>query len=193
MTTKLRMHETIENAFIAGLLLTGSVERAEKAILESVKMACPDELYGKALFRRALRHSIDQQMDAECKRKNDLDRAKSILPFELSCVLGLAQPLRSCYVLRILVGLPREVCAWLLHLEILEVDQQTRAAIVELPLVQQRERDHAEKNITRKSIRKGPHLLSGRRRSLRRPFAQPPVSVFTSTKIIQFDRQANNY
>ena len=39
MMMKFKMHETLENAFIAGLLLTGSVERAEAAILESVRMA----------------------------------------------------------------------------------------------------------------------------------------------------------
>jgi hypothetical protein len=194
MRTKLRMQETIENAFIAGLLLTGSVEGAENAILESVRVSCPDDMYGETLFRRALHHSIDQQMDT-AGRQNELDRAKAILPFELRCVMNLSKRLRYCYVLRILVGLPKEVCAWLLHLTISQIDEHTCAAMLALPLIQQEEPRDAEGHTERKIIRKHPGLVFNSRRSFRSKTTNQRmhVPVYTSAKVIQFDRDARNF
>src|SRR5579862_4512223 len=143
MTTRFKIHETLENAFIAGLLLTGSVERAEAAILESVRISCPDDLFSEALFRRTVHYLIEpQKNESTAEQQKDLDRAASILPFELRCVLSLPRDLRYCYVLRVLVGLPREVCAWLLHLNTSQVEERTRAAMLELPLIQQRSEEH---------------------------------------------------
>ena len=40
MTEKLKLHESLENAFIVGLLLTGSIQLAETVVLESVEPPC---------------------------------------------------------------------------------------------------------------------------------------------------------
>ncbi len=193
--TKFRMNETLEDAFIAGLLLTGSVERAETAILESVRMSCPDDLFSESLFRRAVHYSIDQCIELKNKKQSDLDRARSVLPFELRCVLNLSQHLRYCYVLRVLIGLPREVCAWLLHMDTSQVDQHTCAAMVELPLIQQRERCFADVSSTKSFTVKGKDALPGSRRSAhsKQLGQRTPVAFFTSTKIIQFNKQAENF
>jgi len=192
--TKFKMNETLEDAFIAGLLLTGSVERAEAAILESVRMSCPDDLFSESLFRRAVHYSIDQCIELKSKKHNDLDRARSILPFELCCVLNLSQQLRYCYVLRILIGLSREVCAWLLHMDTSQIDQHTCAAMVQLPLIQQRERCfdvRSTKKIaakTKDSMQNSRKVFHGKQLGQR-----TPVAFFTSTKIIQFNKQAENF
>ena len=195
MTTKFKMHETLENAFVAGLLLTGSVQRAESAILESVRMSCPDDLFGKTLFRRAVHYSIDQQIEASAEQEKELAGAASILPFELRCVLNLPRYLRYCYVLRILVGLPREVCAWLLHLDVSQIDQYTCAAMLELPVIQHKERRISEIGSAKRVVTKRTTNSSSVRK-LRRNHAsyshQPPVALFTSTKIIQFNKPTEN-
>ena len=191
MTTKFKMHETLENAFVAGLLLTGSVQRAESAILESVRMSCPDDLFGKTLFRRAVHYSIDQQLEAPTEQEEELARAASVLPFELRCVLILPRHLRYCYVLRILVGLSREVCAWLLHLDVAQVDQHTCAAMLRLPLIQRQEGRISEISSAKRVV-PNRKTSSSSVRKLRRSAApyshQAPVALFTSTKIIQFNK-----
>lgn len=128
----LLIRETIENAFIVGLLLTGSIERTEIAILESVRLSCPDNLFGEKLFRRVIHCSLEMESDFSIKRWTELNHALSILPFELRCVLVLPQDIRHCFVMRILLGLPREVCAWLLHIDIPQVNQRTQTAVLEL-------------------------------------------------------------
>ena len=58
-----------------------------------------------------------------------------MLPVELQHVLHLARNLRHCFVLRLLVGLSRALCAWLLHLETRQIDERTCAAVLELAMV----------------------------------------------------------
>jgi len=194
MTTKLKLHETLENAFIAGLLLTGSIEQAETAVLESVRMTCPDDLFGESLFRRAVHYAIDPQIEVSDKSQKEVDRAASILPFELRCVLKLSKHMRYCYVLRILVGLPREVCAWLLHLDTSQVEQRTCAAMLELPRIQQSEYRVADPKQPRLAIDKIHTSPKARRFSGRRKSdpAQSSVTFFTSAKIIEFNRPVEN-
>jgi hypothetical protein len=195
MMTKFKLHESLENAFIAGLLLTGSIEQAETAILESVRMTCPDDVFGETLFRRAVHYAIDPQIKVSGQPQKEVDRAASILPFELRCVLKLSKNLRYCYVLRILVGLPREVCAWLLHLDISQVEQRTCAAMLELPLIQQREYQAQDGTPTRPVIDKT-HISPDARRlpRSRKPYRPQSSSVafFTSTKIIEFNKSVEN-
>jgi hypothetical protein len=70
------------------------------------------------------------------RKMEDLERASSMLPFELWRVLHLQAALRRCYVLRFLVGLPREACGRLLRLEIRQIDEWARTAMLELPAIQ---------------------------------------------------------
>jgi hypothetical protein len=135
--TELLTRETLENAFIVGLLLTGSMERTEIAVMESVRWSCPDDLFGEKLFRRVIHCSIETEAEFSSKRWSELNRALSILPYELRCVLALPEGLRHCFVLRILVGLPREVCSWLLHIDIPQINQRTHAAMFELADIQE--------------------------------------------------------
>jgi hypothetical protein len=72
------------------------------------------------------------ESDFSIKKWTELNHALSILPFELRCVLALPQDIRHCFVMRILLGLPREVCAWLLHIDIPQVNHRTQAAVLEL-------------------------------------------------------------
>jgi hypothetical protein len=119
--------ETIENAFIVGLLLTGSIKQAERAIVDSIHCSETEDICGQRVFRRVIQWAVDPQEQRSCRV---IDRASvRILPFELGCVLHLPPDLRHCYVLRILVGLSRDVCAWLLHTDVELIGQRTQSAV----------------------------------------------------------------
>ena len=119
--------ETIENAFIVGLLLTGSIEQAERAIVDSIHCSETEDVCGQRVFRRVIQWAVDPQ---EQRSRRVIDEASvRILPFELGCVLHLQPDLRHCYVLRMLVGLSREVCAWLLHTDVEQISQRTQSAV----------------------------------------------------------------
>lgn len=130
------LHHMVGKAFLTALLLTGSVERAEAAICEGNQQISPDSTFGDALFREAVNAALKPQSETSKQPPEELERASSILPFELRRVLHLPPALRHCFVLRFLVGLPREACARLLHLEIRQVDERARTAMLELPTIQ---------------------------------------------------------
>jgi hypothetical protein len=130
------LHHMVGKAFLTALLLTGSVERAEAAILEGNTKMDLDNASEEALFREAVNAAIKPQSETSKQPPEELERASSMLPFELRRVLHLPPALRHCFVLRFLVGLPREACARLLHLEIRQVDERARTAMLELPTIQ---------------------------------------------------------
>ena len=120
--------ETIEDAFSAGLLLTGSIEQAEPAIVSSVHCIETGDVCGQRVFRRVIQWSVDSP---EPQRSLGFIDEASVrtLPFELGRVLYLPSDLRHCYVLRILRGLSREVCAWLLHADDQQISKRTESAL----------------------------------------------------------------
>jgi hypothetical protein len=130
------LHLMVGKAFLTALLLTGSVERAEAAILEGNQQISLDHTFGEALFREAVNAAIELKNNISKHPPEELERASSMLPFELRCVLHLPPALRHCFVLRFLVGLPREACARLLYLKIRQVDERARTAMLELPTIQ---------------------------------------------------------
>ena len=130
------LHKAVDKAYVTALLLTANPERAEAAILEGNRVTHLDNTSGEAFLRGAVNAAVEPPSDTSEQLPEDLERASSMLPFELRRVLHLPQALRHCFVLRFLVGLPREVCARLLHLEIRQVDERARTAMLELPTIQ---------------------------------------------------------
>lgn len=130
------LQQMIGKAFLTALLLTGNAERAEAAILHAQGALGLDNTSGEALLRRVVNAAIAPPCETVVQLSEDLERASSNLPCELRRVLHLPAALRHCFVLRFLVGLPREACARLLHLEVPQVDERTRTAMLELPMIQ---------------------------------------------------------
>jgi len=121
--------DTLSRAFTTALILTANVEQAEAAILDAISVLDPCAASDEKLFLEAARAAIVS--DRSDSRPEAGERASSMLPPGLRPVLGLPRPLRHCFVLRILAGLPAEVCAQWMHLKIPEVDQAAgRAAQV---------------------------------------------------------------
>jgi hypothetical protein len=116
--------EALSKAFTTALLLTGSVERSEAAVLESIRwLNLDDDAAGEKLIRGALKAAIARECEIVEQRPGELDYALSLLPLELRRVLRLPADLRHCFALRVLAGLPRNVCAPLLNLEIRQVEE----------------------------------------------------------------------
>jgi hypothetical protein len=129
------LHNMVGKAFLTALLLTGSAQRAEAAILEGRGAMDLDQLSEEVLFRRTVDAATAPQSDLLEEPSEELERASATLPFELRRVLHLPLALRQCFVLRFLIGLPREVCAQLLRLEVRQVDVRARTALLELPTI----------------------------------------------------------
>jgi DNA-directed RNA polymerase specialized sigma24 family protein len=110
-------------AFLMAHLFTGSSEQAERATLEALDLWNPDVETEEVLLHRVVDGAASQVIS------NRPNLGGAYLPDELRAVLKLAPQQRRCFVLRILVGLPAQVCARLLRLHPRRVDQLTSAAV----------------------------------------------------------------
>ena len=126
----------IDRAFLAAHLLTGSPEQAECAVLEAIASWSPDRSQDE-LFEKVLHAAVRGAAEDAQSLANEADSPDTSLPGPLQAVLRLAPLVRQCYVLRVLVRLPRKACASLLDLSLQRVDQYTCAALRCLPLLAQ--------------------------------------------------------
>jgi len=127
-------HPGIDRAFLAAHLLTGGSEQAECVIMGAIASWGPEQSEDE-LFEQVLRAAVRNPVEDEQLLANQADLPGASLPSELQAVLRLAPQLRQCYVLRVLVGLPRQACAALLRLSLQRIDQYTCAALRCLPLL----------------------------------------------------------
>lgn len=123
------IEQTISRAFLAAHLLTASTEQAESATMEAIDSWDPDEEPEEMLFQSVVGAAARSSIKPAPSISNKSGVAGSYLPVELQAVLGLAPHLRRCFVLRILIGLPPQVCSRLLHLDSHSVDRFVCAAL----------------------------------------------------------------
>lgn len=119
----------LSRIFVAAYLLTGSAIRAETAVSESIQQLDIDATRGgwlswKAVAAAMLREDADAQQTPH--------EAPVALPVELLRVLRLSPRLRQCYVLRVLMAMPRHYCASLLRVDAEQVDADSCLAAQEL-------------------------------------------------------------
>ena len=119
----------IAKAFFTALLLTKSPQRAEAAVAESIDYLNPEEPFEEAVLRGAVCAAIYASAGALPPNQQEEEAALAALPRQLRGVLGFTPNLRRCFVLRILLQLPREVCVRILHLTMKEIDQYTCEAL----------------------------------------------------------------
>lgn len=120
------MDQAIGRAFLTSILITRSAEGAEAAVMQALE-SCEAQSE-ENLVRHAIEASIDS--DRFCE---DLPTAFSIIPPEMWNVLQLPMLFRRCFVLRILARIPANVCAPMLDLTALQVDNYTNSALEQLP------------------------------------------------------------
>jgi hypothetical protein len=114
----------IDRALLTAQLLTGSLEQAEKAVLEAIDWWNPSE-EPEVLFHRVVEAAARQSQEVPASS----EASRLHLPNELKAVLRLAPQPRNCFVLRILLGLGTQGCARLLRSNSKQVEDYTRAAL----------------------------------------------------------------
>lgn len=119
----------LSRIFVAAYLLTGSAKQAETAVSESIQQLDIDATRGGWLSWKAVASAILRQ-DADTR--NTPDEAPVALPDELLRVLRLSPRLRQCFVLRVLMAMPRHYCASLLRIDAEQVNEDSCLAAQEL-------------------------------------------------------------
>lgn len=119
----------LNRALVTAHLLTGSLERAEQAVVEGINSWNPDQEPEAALFDRVVEAAAARVGIRQIPSASD----DSYLPQELRPILKLPPKPRSCFVLRTLLGLPSKVCAGLLGLDSDRTDEYAIEALECLP------------------------------------------------------------
>src|SRR5580704_14909970 len=124
----LLIDEWVGKSFLTAVLLTDSVKQAEMGVLEGIhSLSNGTDPDGNALLINAAAAGVRQRH----RRTGAADMAKAsfLLPAELRRVSRLPTALRQCFVLRLLMVLPRELSAEILGHDVDTVDRYTcRAA-----------------------------------------------------------------
>ena len=118
----------VQIAFRTALLLAGATKTAELAVLDGID-AC-ENISHRSLVIETVRSTIRRRAESPAV----LDGI-NLLPSELRRLLGLQPIFRDCFVLRILVQLPPEVCAELLKISITEYEDVLCGALNQIPLL----------------------------------------------------------
>jgi len=127
MTADINMEETLYEAFRAALVLTGSVEAAERAVADGISIVGSD-LAGDTLLVETARYAIQRRAEY-----SDQQEGLSLLPLELTALFLLSPICRDCLVLRVLMGLTSEVSAGIMNLSKDEIGEALYCALLDLP------------------------------------------------------------
>jgi hypothetical protein len=120
------MADVVARSFRTAYLLTNSAEEAESAVLSGIESWNPDGESDETLFHKVMCAAVRRRHQWEPPVRTT--GARLWLPEELRAVLTLAPPIRRCFVLRNLAGMPAQVCARLLDLLPNQVDEFAGAA-----------------------------------------------------------------
>jgi hypothetical protein len=132
MTAKSEASKALDEAFCAALLLTGSTEAAEHAVLGGIAALELGHIVDDVLLVETVKSVTQQRADFQGQSA----QAPSHLPLELRRLFLLAPISRDSFVLRILLGIPPATCAALLHHTLHGIEEGLCAALQELPFLE---------------------------------------------------------
>ena len=135
----------LNETFTAAILLTGSAERAECAVLQGIETLSEDDVSEHMVLQATIRAAVKPEMVADEESPWEPQPAVSWLPIQLQRVLLLPRDLRHAFVLRLLLGLPRDQCSRLLQLGDGKLDERVGEAATFL----------AQRDLFHKSLSKG--------------------------------------
>jgi hypothetical protein len=110
--------ETLDHAFRAALLLSGSAELAEEAVSRGIGGLDFSDAVEKVLVAKTVEFVI-KRSDYPYR----LQHALALLPHELRWLIHLAPVSRDCFLLRVLCRIPAASCAAILDLTIEEFEE----------------------------------------------------------------------
>jgi hypothetical protein len=120
----------LDEVFIAAILLTGCTEGAERVVVEAIETLGDDEISEDMVLQATISGAVKPEMmtNEECPRQPQ--PTVSWLPIQLRRVLLLPSDLRQAFVLRLLLGMPRDQCARLLQLDGGKLDEHVGQAAI---------------------------------------------------------------
>ena len=124
MTADPEMRKALNESFRAALVLTGSIEVAERAVTDAL-VALGSNLSAQVLLAETARLAF--------QRSEFGGESSSVLPPELQALARLLPVRRYCFVLRLLVGLDPETCCHILGLSRFEVEEVFWKSLLDLP------------------------------------------------------------
>jgi hypothetical protein len=131
MTARMDVYTALDEAFRAAVLLTGSAEVAENAVLDGIDALESGHIVEDVLLVETAKSAIRHRVDFP----GQLKQAPSYLRLELRRLFLLAPISRDCFVLRVLLRIPLATCSAVLHLTRHEVEEVLCAALQELPFL----------------------------------------------------------
>lgn len=132
MTATCEVSKVLSEAFTAALLLTGSTEIAEGAVLDGIEALDFGDRGDEILLVEAVRSAIRRRADFPSQS----ERLLSYLSWELQRLILLPPTARDCFVLRVLLGMSPGSSSEILRLAIQEIDEALCTALQELPLLE---------------------------------------------------------
>jgi hypothetical protein len=134
--------KALEEAFRAALLLTGSMEAAEYAVLGGIAALESGDNAGDILLVETAKAVIQWRADFPTQSESALSRH----PRELQRVVRLAPISRDCFMLRVLLGIKAGTCSRILGLGTDEFGEVLCAALQELPRLEAESATRRESN-----------------------------------------------
>jgi hypothetical protein len=131
MTAEDDLHNTLDGAFRAAFLLTGSLEVAETAVLDGIAASDVSHVLDEVLIFESVKSAIRRRAPSPGQSAQGLSR----LPVELRRLFLLAPLSRDCFVLRILLGIPSATCAAVLRLRVHKIEAVLYSALQDLRLL----------------------------------------------------------
>jgi hypothetical protein len=135
------LSDALHEMFTGALLLTGSSVRAERSVVEAIGTAIPCNVSASAVFEAAIRIAATPEVIDGEERSCEQEPPVSWLPPELRRVMLLSKTDREAFVLRLLLGFPRDRCSQLLQLEDADIDERIVSAVLALARIEAGEND----------------------------------------------------
>jgi hypothetical protein len=109
--------------------------QAEDAVADAILSLDTDDFETEAFLMCVLILSIQRSRNSSKWSIRKRVEIPVTLPAELQNVLNLPLKLRHCFVLRVLIGLPKETCSQMLQVDDDELQKSVASAAVELAVV----------------------------------------------------------
>lgn len=113
-------------------LLSGDATQAEDAVADAILSSDTDDFETEGFMTCVLILSIQRSRNTSKRSIRKTSEIWVTLPAELQNVLSLPLRLRHCFVLRVLIGLPRETCQQMLQVNDDELENSVCSAVVQL-------------------------------------------------------------
>jgi hypothetical protein len=137
MSTETQPSLAMGRVLTAAVLLSGDLTQAEDAVADAILSLDTDDFETEAFLMCVLILSIQRSRNFSKRSIRKRGEISVTLPEELQNVLNLSLMLRHCFVLRVLLGLPKETCGQMLHIDDDEVEKSVSSAAVELAAVRE--------------------------------------------------------